>query len=99
MARRNAVWSSCNASMDRPRGTLHAPLSPVGFALQHSQCWDIRVPLDQGGHWAKAAQGVSVEGPDRVGDRRTMIVDQYRLAIGVIYGVPREVDLTHRVSW
>src|SRR5712691_6822570 len=99
MARRNAVWSSCNAGIDCLLSTLHAPLSRVGFAPQHSQFWDIRVPFDQGGHRTKAAQRVAVECPDRVGDWRTMIVDQHCLAIGVIHGVPREVDLTHSVYW
>src|SRR5213594_2659498 len=87
MARRNAVWSSCNAGIDRLLGALHAALRRAGFAPQHRQVWDICVPLDQGGHRAKAAQCVAVESPDRVGDWRTMIVDQHRLAVGVIHGV------------
>src|SRR5437762_14186631 len=92
MARRNAAWSSHNAGIDRLLGTLHVPLGRVSFATQHRQVWDIRVPLDQGGHRAKAGQRVAVEGPDRGGDWRAMIIDQDRLAIGVIHRMPREMD-------
>src|SRR5712691_13479776 len=97
MARRNAVWSSCNAGIDRLLSTLHTPLSRVGFATQYSQFWDVRVPLDQRGHRAKAGQRVGVKGPDRVGDWCAMVIDQDRLAIGVMHRVPREVDFTHSV--
>src|SRR5712692_8882946 len=99
MARRNADCRSRNAGINRLLGTLHRPLGRVGFATQHSQVWDIRVPLDQGGHRAKAGQRVGVEGPDRGGDWRAMIIDQDRLAIGVIHRVPCEVDFTHSARW
>src|SRR5215510_15223375 len=95
MARRKAAWSSCNAGIAPLLGTLHKTLGCVGFSAQHSQFWDISVPLDQGGHWAKAGQGVAVEGPDRIADWRAMIIDQDRLAVSVIYGVPGEMDFTY----
>src|SRR6266851_6718605 len=96
MARRNADCRSRNAGIDRLLGTLDVPLGRVGFATQHSQVWDMRVPLEQGGHRANAGQRVGVEGPDRGGDWRTMIINQDRLAIGVIRRVPRDMDFTHR---
>src|SRR5262245_42231959 len=95
MARKKAAWSSCNAGITCLLDALHAALGGVGFSAQHSQFWDIGIPLDQGGHWAKAGQGVVVEGPDCSADRRAMIIEQDRLTVSVIHGVPSEVDFTH----
>src|SRR5215510_1590586 len=40
-------------------------------------------------------QSLAVEGPYRITDWRAMIIDQDRLAVSVIYGVPGEMDFTY----
>src|SRR4029453_1084697 len=95
MARRKAAWSSRNAGIVLLLGTQHKTLGGVSFSAPHSQFWDIGVPLDQGGYRAKTSQGVAVEGPDRIADWRAMIIDQDRLAVSVIHGVPGEMDFTY----
>src|SRR6185503_17047392 len=95
IARRKAAWSSRNAGIALLLGTLHKTLSCASFSAQHSQFRDMRVPLDQGGHRAKVSQGVAVEGPNRIADWCAMIINQDRLAVGVIHRVPGEMDFTH----
>src|SRR5262245_51655104 len=95
IARRKAAWSSCNAGIARLLGTLKKALGYVRFSAQHRQFWDIGIPLDQSRRQAKASQGLVVEAPDRIADWRAMIIDQDRLAIGIIHSVPGEMDFTH----
>src|SRR5260370_39542288 len=95
MARRKADWSSRNAGIARLPSTLKKALGCVSFSTQHNQFRDIGVPLNQGAHRTKASQGMAVEGPDRIADWRSMIIDQDRLAVGVIHRVPGEVDFTY----
>ena len=58
----------------------------------------MRIPLDEGRHRSEAAQRVGIQGPDRLGDRGTMIINQHALTIRIILGMASQVDLPHRVE-
>src|SRR5262245_43665787 len=84
-ASRNAAWTSCSAGIVMFRlPTAEDALGPTGFLQQDRERRDVGVPLDQGRHGADARDRVTIQAPDLQRDRRTVVIDQDGLPVGVI---------------
>src|SRR5918996_3943408 len=67
------------------------------FVNEHSESRNVGVPLDEGRDWTKTRQRMRIELPYRLGHRRAMVVDQDRLAIGIVDRMPGKMDFLHSV--
>ena len=64
------------------------PLSHVRFIEQDVEGWDVRVPLDEGRPLAQKRERLRKKLPNVGCYAGTVIVDQNRLAIGVVPRMP-----------
>src|SRR5688572_214508 len=91
-AARNPACSS--DSDDIVRSTRREPSLRLRRLLeQHRERRYVGVPLHKRRHGAVPLYGALVQRPDLLADARAMIVDQERLAIGLVDGVAGQMNL------
>src|SRR5437879_5790745 len=98
-ASRKVVWVS--ASVGTARLHCYYPVGVGGLTEQRCECWNLVVPFDQRGLWAKAPKRVGVEIPRALGDRGRMRIDPQlgaRRRFVVFGGVPSQMDLTDGIG-
>src|SRR5215469_18512599 len=97
----STVWpmASCRSrSASIARLLANRGIGLCGLTQKHGQCRQVAVPFDERGPRPEAAQCCAIEGPDRRGHLRAMVVDQDLLPVDVVDAVAREMELADRPS-
>src|SRR5881296_548216 len=77
-------------------GRSQETLGPCRLVEEHGELGEIRIPLDQGRYRSEPCERSAIEIPYRLRDRRAVIVDQDRPAVGVVRRVAGQMNLADR---